>query len=114
MDAVNLAKAIATYERTFVSPPTRFDRWIAGEAQALAGDEIAGLRLFTGKAGCVKCHSGFAFTDHAFHDIGLPGEDRGRGAVLRLEVGGARIQDTGAARDRPLRALHARRLARDA
>ena len=86
VDAVNLAKALATYERTFVSPPTRFDRWVAGEAQALAGNEVAGLRLFAGKAGCVKCHSGFAFTDYAFHDIGLPGEDRGRGAVLRLTV----------------------------
>ena len=79
-------RRIATYERTFVSPPTRFDRWIAGDEQALAGNEIAGFRLFTGKAGCAKCHSGFAFTDYAFHDIGLPGDDRGRGAVLRLEV----------------------------
>jgi cytochrome c peroxidase len=86
VDAVNLAKAIATYERTMVSPATRFDRWIAGEQGALRESEIAGFRLFTGKAGCSKCHSGFAFTDHAFHDIGLPGDDRGRGAVLRLSV----------------------------
>jgi cytochrome c peroxidase len=34
----------------------------------------------------VNCHSGFAFTDYAFHDIGLPGDDRGRGAVLRLDA----------------------------
>ena len=86
VNALNLAKALATYERTFVSPPTRFDRWIAGDPQALTAGEVAGFRLFTGKAGCVKCHSGFAFTDYAFHDIGLPSEDRGRGAVLRLPV----------------------------
>jgi cytochrome c peroxidase len=86
VDASNLAKAIATYERTFVSPDTRFDRWIAGDAQALTASEIAGFMLFTGKAQCAKCHSGFAFTDYAFHDIGLPGDDRGRGAVLRLAV----------------------------
>jgi cytochrome c peroxidase len=84
VDGSNLAKAIATYERTFVSPDTRFDRWVAGDEHALSQNEIAGFRLFTGKAGCVKCHSGFAFTDYAFHDVGLPGEDRGRGAVLRL------------------------------
>jgi len=84
VDGSNLAKAVATYERTFVSPDTRFDRWIAGDEHALTQNEVAGFRLFTGKAGCVKCHSGFAFTDYAFHDIGLPGEDRGRGAVLRL------------------------------
>jgi len=86
VDAVNVAKAIATYERTFVSPATRFDRWVAGEEGALGESEVAGFRLFAGKAGCVKCHSGFAFTDYAFHDIGLPGDDRGRGAVLRLPV----------------------------
>ena len=86
VNGVNLAKAIATYERTFVSPKTRFDRWIAGDEHALTPREVAGFRLFTGKAGCIKCHSGFAFTDHAFYDIGLPGEDRGRGAVLRLEA----------------------------
>jgi cytochrome c peroxidase len=86
IDAANLAKAIATYERTLVSPPTRFDRWIAGDEQALGKDEIAGFELFTGKAKCANCHSGFAFTDYAFHDIGLPGEDRGRGAVLRLDA----------------------------
>jgi cytochrome c peroxidase len=84
VDAANLVKAIATYERTFVSPETRFDRWVAGDAQALSKNEIAGFRLFTGKAKCMNCHSGFAFTDDAFHDIGLPGDDRGRGAVLRL------------------------------
>jgi cytochrome c peroxidase len=85
VDAINLTKAIATYERTFVSPTTRFDRWVAGE-DALSEAEVAGFRLFTGKAGCAKCHSGYAFTDNAFHDIGLPGDDRGRGAVLRLPV----------------------------
>ena len=86
VDAGNLAKAIATFERTFVSPNTRFDRWIAGEQEALSDSEVAGFRLFAGKAGCARCHSGFAFSDHAFHDIGLPGDDRGRGAVLQLPV----------------------------
>ncbi|MEA2904812.1 MAG: cytochrome c peroxidase [Alphaproteobacteria bacterium] len=84
VDAGNLAKAIATFERTFVSPETRFDRFVAGADGALSEREIAGFRLFTGKAGCSNCHSGFALTDQAFYDIGLPGDDRGRGAVLRL------------------------------
>ncbi len=82
----NLKKAIATFERTLVSPQTRFDRWVAGDAQALSPQQIDGFRLFTGKAACANCHSGWAFTDYAFYDIGLPSEDRGRGAVLRLEA----------------------------
>jgi cytochrome c peroxidase len=82
---INLKKAIATFERTLVSPSTRFDRWTAGE-DALSAREVDGFMVFTGKAGCANCHSGWAFTDYAFHDIGLPGDDRGRGAVLRLEA----------------------------
>ena len=84
--AENLAKAVATYVRSLVSPVTRFDRWIAGDEQALTAQEIEGFRLFAGKAQCANCHSGWAFTDYAFHDIGLPGDDRGRGAVLGLEA----------------------------
>ena len=73
--------ALAAYERTLASPVSRFDRWIAGDAAALNEQEIAGFRLFTGKAGCVGCHSGWRFTDGRFHDIGLPSDDPGRGAV---------------------------------
>ena len=80
----NVAKALAAYERTLVSPPTRFDRWIAGEANALTAAEIAGFATFTGKGRCSNCHAGFAFTDHGFYDIGLPGTDKGRGAEIGL------------------------------
>ena len=79
-----IMKSLAAYERSLVSPPTRFDRWIAGDPRALSTTEVEGFRVFTGKAGCVTCHSGWAFTDHGFHDIGLPGTDRGRGGVMGL------------------------------
>ncbi len=81
-----LAQALATYERTLVSPVTAFDRWIAGDDSAISDAATRGFRLFSGKANCVACHSGWAFTDQAFHDIGLPGADRGRGAVLDLRA----------------------------
>jgi cytochrome c peroxidase len=76
-----IAKALAAYVRSLVSPPTRFDAWVSGNAQALQAGELRGFRLFTGKAGCVLCHNGWRFTDDRFHDIGLPGGDPGRGAV---------------------------------
>ncbi len=76
-----VAKALAAYVRSLVSPPTRFDAWIEGDAGALSAAEARGFRLFTGKAGCVLCHAGWRFTDDRFHDIGLPGKDPGRGAV---------------------------------
>lgn len=80
----NLVKALAAFERTLVSPPTRFDRWAAGEAAALTPQEQAGFALFTGKGRCVNCHTGFAFTDGNFYDIGLPGADKGRGPIANL------------------------------
>ena len=82
----NIAKALAAYERTLVSPPTRFDQWVAGDAGALSPSEINGLRIFAGKGQCINCHTGFAFTDHNFYDIGLPSEDKGRGAEIDLRA----------------------------
>jgi cytochrome c peroxidase len=81
-----IAKALAAFERSLVSPPTRFDRWIAGDASALSPSEQNGFAIFTGRARCINCHTGFAFTDHGFYDIGLPSEDMGRGPILGLPV----------------------------
>ncbi len=67
--------------RSLVSPPTRFDAWIDGDAQALRPAEVRGFGLFVGKAGCVLCHVGWRFTDDRFHDIGLKSTDGGRGGV---------------------------------
>lgn len=78
----NVLKALATFERTLVSPAGRFDDWIAGDDAALTAAEIRGFEVFNGAGGCAACHSGWAFTDHAFHDTGLPDDDLGRGAVL--------------------------------
>jgi cytochrome c peroxidase len=77
----SVVKALAAYVRALVSPATRFDAWIDGDPGALSPAEIRGFRLFTGKAGCVLCHAGWRFTDDRFHDIGLRGNDPGRGAV---------------------------------
>jgi cytochrome c peroxidase len=74
-----IAKALAAYVRSLVSPLARFDRWIEGDARALNPAEARGFALFTGKAACVLCHVGWRFTDDRFHDIGLAGTDRGQG-----------------------------------
>jgi cytochrome c peroxidase len=86
VSAANIAKALAAFERTLVSPPTRFDQWVAGEADALTPSEVAGFRIFAGKGRCIGCHTGFAFTDHNFYDIGLPGTDKGRGKEFALKA----------------------------
>jgi cytochrome c peroxidase len=71
-------KAIATFERTIVTGDTPFDRWVRGDAKAMSPEAKRGFMLFTGKANCAACHSGWNFTDDKFHDIGLPTDDKGR------------------------------------
>ncbi|MFT7771626.1 cytochrome-c peroxidase [Roseateles sp.] len=95
----NLGKAVAAYERTVVSSPSRFDRYVraveAGDAagrQWLALDEVRGLRLFIGKAQCATCHNGPLFSDQHFHNTGVPprlsgAPDRGRAsAIARVQA----------------------------
>lgn len=87
---VNIGKAIAAYERRIQHAPSRFDRYVdalaaTGRAPAdlLTEDEVAGLRLFIGKANCTQCHNGPLLTNNEFHNTGVPANpsvppDRGR------------------------------------
>lgn len=77
-----IAAALATFQRTIVSNLAPFDRWAAGEEEAIGEDAKRGFALFNGRANCAACHSGWRFTDDGFHDIGLRSEDPGRGAHL--------------------------------
>jgi cytochrome c peroxidase len=82
----NVAKAIATYERTVVSGRAPFDSWIEGEETTFSAEAKRGFVLFNTKAGCAECHSGWSFTDDSFHDIGLRDSDIGRGKFLPTVV----------------------------
>src|ERR1700675_988231 len=75
--------ALATFERTIVSKDSAFDRWIDGAETAISEPAKRGFDLFNGKANCAACHSGWAFTDASFHDIGSArGDDWGRGRLF--------------------------------
>ena len=87
----NLGKAIAAYERRIMPAPSRFDTYveavIKGDTKLMettfTPDELAGGRLFIGKANCLQCHNGPLLTDNHFHNTGVPPapgqpEDRGR------------------------------------
>ena len=87
---------------------------LPASADALTPSEVNGFVVFTGKGRCINCHTGFAFTDHGFYDIGLPSEDAGRGPIVGLSVADPCLQGADPARARLDRALHARRLARHA
>jgi cytochrome c peroxidase len=82
-----VAKAIASFERTVVSGVAPFDFWVGGDEGAISEEAKRGFDLFNNKARCASCHTGWAFTDYGFHDIGTEGDDLGRGAELpKLEA----------------------------
>ena len=77
--AVDVAKALAAYQETLVSPRTPFDEFrdavARGDRQAAAAYPAAaqrGLALFLGRGRCYVCHSGPAFSNGEFSDIGMP------------------------------------------
>ena len=80
-----IAKALAVFQRTLVSAEAPFDKWLNGDEKAISKQAIAGFEVFNGKAKCVSCHSGWNFTDHSFHDIGVKTSDKGRGKLLPLK-----------------------------
>lgn len=83
----NIEQALATYERGIVSADAPFDRWISGDEQAIGEPAKRGFDLFNGKAHCAGCHSGWAFSDGSFHDIGVAqGADIGRGRLFPSSV----------------------------
>jgi cytochrome c peroxidase len=66
--------AIAAYERTVVSDARKvpFDRYAKGDKKALNASQLAGMKLFNGKANCIQCHNGPLASDQKFYNLGLP------------------------------------------
>ncbi|MCC6968157.1 MAG: cytochrome-c peroxidase [Nitrospira sp.] len=70
--AVDVGRAIASFQRTLLSgnsPADRFD--MGGDETALSASAQRGLELFRGKARCTRCHSGFNFSDEKYHNLGI-------------------------------------------
>ena len=84
-----IARAIAAYERTVLAGDAPYDRFKAGDEDALSEPAQHGRDLFFGKAHCSACHVGSNFTDNAFHNIGIGMDadepEPGRFAVSGLE-----------------------------
>lgn len=82
IELANLARALAAFERTLVSRRSRYDRWAAGERDALTRQELRGLRLFRSlETRCFECHRPPTFDAPIAVGIGVPGDDAGVGGV---------------------------------
>jgi len=75
LNFADIARAIASYERTLVFLDAPFDRFMLGDVKAVSEDARAGWALFNGKARCTACHqlngSSPIGTDNRFHNIGV-------------------------------------------
>jgi cytochrome c peroxidase len=84
----NMARAIGAFERRLLTP-SGFDRFLAGDANALRVEEQAGLALFM-DAGCITCHNGPAIGGAMYQKLGLvkpfPTDDPGRFDVTGNEA----------------------------
>jgi cytochrome c peroxidase len=66
-----IAKAIATYERTLITPDSAYDRFIRGDMAALNEKQLRGMVLFE-SMGCVTCHTGPNFSDASLYSDSQP------------------------------------------
>lgn len=66
----NVKDAIATYERTLITPNGRFDRFLKGDTTALTTQEQEGYKHFKA-LGCAACHQGVNVGGNMFARFGL-------------------------------------------
>jgi cytochrome c peroxidase len=87
----NVAKALEAFEATLITPGSRFDQFLEGDANALNAQQKQGLQLFMDK-GCSACHNGINVGGRGYFPFGvvekpgadiLPRNDRGRFAVTK-------------------------------
>ena len=89
--ATNVARALASYERTIVAGNSPYDRYLAGEKDAMSESARRGMELFMDKrkSKCSICHEPPMFTAMFYHNLGVGMEaespDLGRHVVTKLE-----------------------------
>lgn len=92
-----IAKALAAFERTLMTGPSPFDRYLSGDKNALSESAKRGMELFQGDAGCVQCHQGPLLSDGQFYRLGVSFKDEGLVGVT------GKKEDTGKFRTPSLR-----------
>ncbi len=95
----NITDAIEEFERTLITPNSRFDKWLRGDNEAITADELAGYELFK-KYDCATCHVGPNLGGQSYELMGLRRHYfADRGLELTVEDNG-RFKETQLERDR--------------
>lgn len=83
----NVAAAIAAFERTLISQNAPFDRFAAGDFNALTPAQRRGFDIFrSAKTRCFECHAWPTFTHNNFHVLGVPDIDPSSPDLGQVEV----------------------------
>jgi cytochrome c peroxidase len=82
--AENLARALAAFQRGFVTSLAPYDRYVSGDLGALDHEARRGMFLFA-DAGCAQCHVPPLFESERFAHRDVPSADEGRFAVTGAE-----------------------------
>lgn len=83
----NIQNAIATFERTLITPNSRFDKYLRGERNAISDAEKAGYAKFK-QFGCVACHQGVNVGGNMFQKFGVMGDYfEQRGKLTQADLG---------------------------
>jgi cytochrome c peroxidase len=65
IDASNIGRALAAFERVLISGDSAYDRYLHGDQTALTDEQKRGHALFSGeRLQCAQCHSGFNLSEH--------------------------------------------------
>ena len=73
LNIVHIANAISAFVAAeWRSDGSPFDQYLRGDKSALSDQQVRGLNLFYGKAGCGDCHGGTFQTDQQFHAVATP------------------------------------------
>ena len=95
----NITNAIEEFERTLITPNSRFDKWLRGDDSALTAEELAGYELFK-QYDCATCHVGKNLGGQSYELMGLRRHYfADRGLELTVEDNG-RYKETQQERDR--------------
>lgn len=95
----NITDAIEEFERTLITPNSRFDKWLLGDDSALTADELNGYELFK-QYDCATCHVGQNLGGQSYELMGLRKHYfADRGLELTVEDNG-RFKETQDERDR--------------
>lgn len=95
----NITDAIAEFERTLITPNSRFDKYLRGDNTAITAEEKQGYELFV-KYNCATCHAGVNLGGLSYELMGQYADYFvDRGLELTVEDNG-RFKETACERDR--------------